>query len=281
MRKIIFFAINCVAAISGLAIELMTTNRAVAQQVTVGTPMVGVSNGFHENIGVGFGFRLPGGVSFTNGGPNGLNGGAGLRMGGPNGFLNIAADQGSSRSMSTVSPSVTVMNGGTGAIYDVTWRPFVIGFTPIVGGMADPAFSQFGPMPISAVPGPTMLEERLARLQAEGGLHRLAISPTPMAEVGDASPSDPLTAKLATARESTAGQPTESIAAIRRRQAAEDAVNSREIAELLDRARRAEAANNAGLARIYYQQALRLSTSEQRDEIEAALRSLGTGTKSR
>ena len=37
--------------------------------------------------------------------------------------------------------------------------------------MTDPAFAQFGPMPITAVPGPTMLEERLARIQAEGGLN--------------------------------------------------------------------------------------------------------------
>jgi hypothetical protein len=247
--------------------------------------MVGVSDGFHENFGVGLGFRLPGGGFFTNGGPTGpAAGGAGLRIGGPNGFLNIVADQGSSRSMTMAAPSVTVMNGGTGAIYDVTIRPFVIGFTPVVGGLGfgNPGPPQFGPMPIATIDGPSMLEDRLARLQAEGGLQGLAaLAASGSSPTTEARPADPLAARLAAARESTAGQPSQSVAAIRRQQAEQDAAQARDFADLLHRARQAEAAKNVGQARIYYQQALRRASGPQRAEIEAALRSLGSTPKSR
>jgi hypothetical protein len=258
-----------------------------AQNVTISAPMVGVSDGFHENIGVGFGFRLPGGGFFNNGGPGGLGGGlngggAGLRFGGPNGFFNIVADQGSNRSISSVTPSLTVMNGGTGAIFAGTIRPFVIGFTPVVAGIGGAGFSDFGPMPISTVPGPSMLEKRLAGLQESGELDAMIAN---LAAEGEARPktvvppADANAAKLAAARESSAGQPAQSIAAIRRQQAEQDATRAREIAEDLDRARQAEAANKPGLARIYYQQALRQCTGKQRDEIEAKLRSLGSRAK--
>lgn len=274
------------SAVIAFAALVSSTSPAAAQQVTVTAPMTGVSNGFHENIGVGFGFGLPGGGFFGAGGQNALP--AGLRIAGPGGFLNIAADQGSTRSISTVAPSVTVMNGGSGAIYDVTIRPFVIGFTPVVGGLGfgdmGPQFGppQFGPLPIATFDGPSMLQDRLARLQAEGGLQQLTTATsTDNLPAADDPPADPLAAKLAAARESTAGQPSPSIAAIRRQQAASDAAAAREIADLLERARRAEAANSIGQARIYYQQALRRASGPQRDEIETALRSLGNTAKSR
>ncbi|MCC7087102.1 MAG: hypothetical protein IT427_19040 [Pirellulales bacterium] len=256
-----------------------------AQQVTVGAPIVGVSDGFHENFGVGFGIRLPGGVALTNGGPVGIGVGAGLHLGGPNGFLNIVADQGSNRGMSMVAPSVTVMSGGAGSISDVTWRPFVIGFMPVVGGLADPAFSQFGPMPIVAIDEPSILEERWERLQQSSGLTGLAAGKsahnnTPAA-ADTKPPHDLRAARLAAARASTAGQPTQSIVAIRQNLRDEAAAQASKIAELLDRARRVENENNPGLARIYYQQALKRSAGQQRDEIEAHLHRLGNAAKSR
>jgi hypothetical protein len=265
-----------------------------AQNVTVSAPMVGVSDGFYENIGVGFGFRLPGGGFFNNGGPGalglpggvggGLNGGggAGLRFGGPNGFFNIVADQGSNRSISSVTPSLTVMNGQTGAIFAGTVRPFVIGITPVVAGVGGAGFSNFGPMPISTVPGPSMLEQRLAGLQETGELDSIIANLAAGGEeqpITVAPPADANAAKLAAARASSAGQPAQSIVAIRRQQAEQDAVRAREIAENLERARQAEAAKKPGVARVYYQQALRQSTGEQREEIEAKLRSLGSGVK--
>lgn len=265
-----------------------------AQNVTVSAPMVGVSDGFYENMGVGFGFRLPGGGFLGNGGPSGLglpgglgglNGGAGagLRFGGPNGFFNIVADQGSNRSISSVTPSLTVMNGQTGAIFAGTIRPFVIGFTPVVAGIGGAEFSDFGPMPISTAPGPSMLEQRLAGLRETGELDGFIANLAAGGEARplvNAPPADANAAKLAAARESSAGQPAQSIAAIRRQQAEQDTARAREIAENLDRARQAEAANKPGVARIYYQQALRQSSGQQREEIEAKLRSLGNGAKS-
>ena len=45
----------------------------------------------------------------------------------------FSASQGSNRSISSTSPSVTMPNGGFGSISSGTLRPFVTGFTPIVG----------------------------------------------------------------------------------------------------------------------------------------------------
>jgi hypothetical protein len=249
--------------------------------------MAGVSDSFYENMGVGFGFRLPGGGFLGNGGPagfgGGLNGGgAGLGFRGPNGFFNIVADQGSNRSISSVTPSLTVMNGQTGAIFAGTIRPFVIGFTPVVGGIGGAGFPDFGPMPISTVQGPSMLEQRLAGLQESGELDALIANLAAGGEsrpISNAAPADANAAKLAAARTSSAGQPAQSIAAIRRQQAEQTAAQAREIAENLERARQAEAAGKQGVARVYYQQALRQSTGQQRAEIETKLRSLGSDRK--
>jgi hypothetical protein len=264
-----------------------------AQNVTVTAPMVGVSDSFYENMGVGFGFRLPGGGFLGNGGlggpagiGGGLNGGgANLGFGGPNGFFNIGAAQGSSRSISSVTPSLTVMNGQTGAIFAGTVRPFVIGVTPVVGGFGGfggAGLPEFGAMPIATVPGPSMLEQRLAGLRETGELDGFIANLAAGGEarpVVAAPPADANAAKLAAARESSAGQPAQSIAAIRRQQAEQETARAREIAEILQRAQQAEAAGKPGVARIYYQQALRQSSGEQREEIEAKLRSLGSGVK--
>jgi hypothetical protein len=175
-----------------------------------------------------------------------------------------------------------VMNGQTGAIFAGTVRPFVIGITPVVAGVGGAGFSNFGPMPISTVPGPSMLEQRLAGLQETGELDSIIANLAAGGEeqpITVAPPADANAAKLAAARASSAGQPAQSIVAIRRQQAEQDAVRAREIAENLERARQAEAAKKPGVARVYYQQALRQSTGEQREEIEAKLRSLGSGVK--
>ena len=68
--------------------------------------------------------------------------------------------------MSSTAGSITVPNGGTGSIADVTQVPFVTGVVPVVGGFADSAAPHFGLMGMPAAgSGSTMLDERLARLR--------------------------------------------------------------------------------------------------------------------
>src|SRR5262249_12012024 len=54
---------------------------------------------------------------------------------GINGFAGLSASQGSTRTFSSGAASLTMMDGVPGSIAAVTQVPFVIGFTPVVGGL--------------------------------------------------------------------------------------------------------------------------------------------------
>src|SRR5262245_43569065 len=235
---------------------------AAAQQATIGTPMRGISDGFFENVGVGFAARGPN-LFFSNGGPvtppfGGFDPGAGASLGfgfsGPgfNGAFNIVAGQGSSRSISSVSPSVTVMNGGQGFIADVTQQPFVIGVVPVVGGgFAGAVGGTFGPIGAPIITqGPTVLDERLARLRDAGRLSASGSSSRePPPDMGQpAKPDDAVARRLALATESSAGRWAASIATIRKQHAAEDELQSREAQSFFDRGREAQKAGKLQFA---------------------------------
>ena len=66
--------------------------------------------------------------------PAGLSTGVGFRSGGVSGNLGLTLGQTSNRSISSTSASVTTMDGVPGFISSTVTRPFVTGFTPIVGG---------------------------------------------------------------------------------------------------------------------------------------------------
>jgi hypothetical protein len=170
--------------------------------LTLGSPFQSSSDGFFENVGVNFGFNIPGGSASGGGSsvvglspqgmfnPGGINfgqGGAGAALPPFGGFtpgsgssfgftintgrgsasFSITADQGSSRSLVSQSGSLTLMNGGTGSISATSLRPFVTSVTPVVGGFAGAAQPQFT-MPGFAPPvsdfGTSALGERLQRL---------------------------------------------------------------------------------------------------------------------
>src|SRR5262245_65970440 len=109
---------------------------------------MGVSWGIRGN---GWFFSFGGPVAPPFGGFD-PNAGANFGFAGPNGYFNFTAGQGASSTFSGQTPMVTVPNGGTGAFFDQTLRPFVTGAIPVVGG-APPAFD-------------SILKERLRRLQA-------------------------------------------------------------------------------------------------------------------
>ncbi len=227
---------------------------AHAQQVSVATPHPTVSHSFHEHIGVNWGLR-GNGWFFQFGGPvappfGGFdpNAGATFGFGGPKGFLNITASQGSSTTFSGQTPMVTVANGGTGAFFDQTVRPFVTGVIPVVGGQP-PAFN-------------SVLEERLSRRSAGEA-------------AGDAKPSPaaaaPPAAGGAGKGPSSAERGELSVAEIKARKAAdaasEDAEASAEIEVLLEKARGAIAAGKPGVAKIHLQMAARRASGEQQAAI--------------
>ncbi|MDX1948512.1 MAG: hypothetical protein SFU86_24210 [Pirellulaceae bacterium] len=240
------------AVLIATALNLLACS-ASAQQVNVGTPFHSAGHNFYEQIGVSWGLRGRG--WFANfGGPapapafGGFDPGAqaNFGFGGRNGFLNFTAGQGSDRSLVSSTPSVTVMNGGTGFFSDTVQRPFVTGVIPVVGaGAAGPVL------------GPSVLEERLHRWQAEGAAAAASGEPPPALVFPPAA--------------STAERGDASVAAIKARKSAEAAASAavaqNEIDVLVEKARGAEADGKPAVAKLFWQMAARRASGEQRDEI--------------
>ena len=280
-----------------------------AQQTTVTAPMHGLNDGFFEGVGVGFNAAGrnwffngigPAPAPFGNANPAaGANLGFGLGFPGGNAQFNFGAGQGSSTGFSSASPSVTAMEGATGSFANVTQIPFVIGPVPVVGGVGgagsglNGVSGQFGAMPVAALArSPSLLDERIARLRAGNGLQlgkrgggggapiaaaRVNAAPKHEAVAVD----DPVAIKLAQARESTAGTPAASIAALREQQRAEDDATVAEVRSLLDEGHAAQAAGKIGAARLDYRQAAGRASGDLKHEAEEALRSLGYQTPKR
>ncbi len=66
----------------------------------------------------------------------GLAGGFGFAGGGVRGRIGFNFSQGSTRSFSSTTPSLTTMNGYPGSISSGLLQPFVTGFSPVVGNYA-------------------------------------------------------------------------------------------------------------------------------------------------
>jgi hypothetical protein len=266
---------------------------ACAQQAGVGVGAQGAGDGFFEGINVG-GAAMPQFGGFNQAAGAGF--GFGLNFPGANGFIGIGGAQGSTRSITSGAASLTMMDGAAGSIAAVTQVPFVIGITPVVGGIGGGIGGgavggvggfgqggQFGPMAMQQVSqGPSLLDERLDRIK-QGGLKSAGGSPSALVSQREptANRDDSTTAKLTGARQSSAGQPAASIAQIRKQQAADDMAQSQEIQSLLDQGQKAQAAGKPRVARIFYQQAANRARGPLKEQAEAALRSLGDTSGSR
>lgn len=228
-------------------------------QVVISTPHHNLSDSYFENIGVNWGANWRGGFfNFGGGGAAppfgnfdpaaGARFGLGFRGGGGSGFFNLAAGQGSNRTFTSTTPSLTVMNGVAGSIANTIQRPFVTGIIPVVGQQ------QISP-----------LAERLRRLkyeQATGGGSTAEPSPMTRPPSGGGS---------LTPRDSTANRGDLSLAEIARRrdsrQQDEQNQQAAEIEALLQRAAGSRAAGKSNVAKIYYKRALKLAKGEQRTRI--------------
>jgi hypothetical protein len=291
------------------AFVLGVAHFAFAQQASVGLPAQGAGDSFFEGGGVGFaaagrnwflnngGAAMPQFGGFNQGAGGGF--GFGLNFPGGNGFFGIGGAQGSTRSISSGAASLTMMDGVPGSIAAVTQVPFVIGITPVVGGLGGGIGGaavggiggfgpggQFGPTAMQQVSqGPSLLDERLNRIQQAGGLKSGGSVGLPSAVISHNGPiagsDDSTTAKLAGARQSSAGQPAASIADIRKQQSADDNAKTQDIQSLLNQGQKAQAAGKPRVARIFYQQAANRATGSLKEQAEAALRSLGDTSSSR
>jgi hypothetical protein len=273
-----------------MALLALSPMRASAQQIGIGTPFHGTQDDFFERFGIGFGFNLGGQVFFRQGGfasaippfggydPNGdATMGFALNNGPNSFFFNLAASQGSTRSMVSQTPVVVIPNGGTGTVSDTSTTPFVTGIIPVVGFMGD-AFVP--PAVPSRFPTPTVLQEKLQRYHEEqqrGNAKQRAAAAAIAMGSESLSREDKLSLKLGASRGSSAGHGDLSVAEIKSQQAAEEAeeaARQQEVHALIERAKGAEDAGKANVAKIYYRQALSRASGELRDELQARLSGL-------
>jgi len=225
-------------------------------------------------------------------------------------FPNIHASQGSRRSAVTQAPKVTLFNGERAYVSDTSQSPFVISVIPVVGGRPilpiPPAALCYVPTrrPVLAVTNPkNHLVERYRRKLAEqenakkkageDEFFRQVEDPTrprripvkaekmPQREqLGDLHQARPARTtasavpgrKLVSAQESSAGRPVPSVAEARRMHEAEQAKGSDEARGLYERGQAAEERGKPGVAKIWYNRALKLATGQLRNEILARLR---------
>jgi hypothetical protein len=298
------------------ATVIVSTALGAPPQATIGTPLNTGNNSYFSQNGVNFGFGIP--TSLPNGGsgvvgltPQGAlapnimfqQGGGqanipfglgpatpgasfGYSVKTPMGtmFFGLTSSQGSNSSMSSQSPSVTVMNGGTGFVSDTSQSPFVTGIVPVVGDN-----------------GASVLGERLQRLaNGEGTTNQAVLPPDPMPDARPAAekltaekpPADKLPGdgaaaardshafdrRLAAAQDNPTGQPLASLAEIRAEQAAEDQAANDEYRQKIQLAEAALAGGKPGVARIYYQQVVRHANGALKQQAIDALKGLAPKT---
>jgi hypothetical protein len=139
---------------------------ASAQQVRVGTPFHSTNSSYFENLATSWSLQGQGwNASF--GQPSlsqpqfgGFNSGAGLSFGaaflsnGVVGKFNFNFSQGSTQSLVSSTPTVTLQNGVPGYFSDTTQAPFVISYIPVVGGFSPVAsVNPAMPPPFGSQPG--------------------------------------------------------------------------------------------------------------------------------
>ena len=117
-------------------------------QIVIQAPYGVYNDSFYEHMGStwslsswgrrgGWFFNGPGASFPPFGGYHGFGDarfGFGGRLGNTRFRINMWCSQASSRSMVMTSPMIVVPNGGYGVIQNLSWRPFVTGWTPVVGG---------------------------------------------------------------------------------------------------------------------------------------------------
>jgi hypothetical protein len=215
--------------------------------------------------------------------------GVGGRAGGINFNFNMFGAEGSTRTNTVTAPTLVIPNGGTGAIFDGSVRPFVMGVVPVVG---DGIINGAPRMPPMAPTYVSPLQDRLQRLkQGETPRSRPAVArsasddpeprsvarndDSPLVLNGGKRSESAALSKSAAAGDSSANHGDVSVAEIRRQQAQTDNATDQEIAVRLEKARSYEEAGKFGIAKIYYQQAAARATGNLKKRLLEKIQTLG------
>lgn len=301
-----------VFTLCAIALALAPTS-VTAQQFALSTPFNTVNDSFFERIGMGFGFQLQGanpatgrgvvgllpggqinpsgGIVFSQGGANSAlpqfgghdpnndaNVGFGILKGGNGLFFNLTAGQGNTRTNTNQTPVIVLPNGVQGSVSDSSQTPFVTSIIPVVGSGFGP--SDFGLGGSGGVRWVSPLADRMERfheLQRQRSGNSAARAAVAAAELGNENLSreDKLSLKADASRGSSAGHGDLSVAEIKSQQAAAESAKQQELQGLIERAKGAEEAGKANVAKIYYRQALARASGDVRDEIQSKLQTLG------
>ncbi len=202
-------------------------------------------------------------------------------------FFNFDFSQASSRSLVSQTPVITLTSGYPGSISDQTQTPFVTSVTPIVNGWPARRFPRmrFSPADVmqSAPYQVSPVLERYRRLQemqrnaadaAKQQATRRAAAPARRTPPARTTRPQSFSDRLAAAGQSSAGQPTESVADIRRRQRSAVQTEQDEALESYHRGLNAESKGKLAVAKIHYRIAARAATGELKQRAEARLRAL-------
>jgi hypothetical protein len=261
---------------------------------------------FRQN---GFGLAIPQFGGFAPGA--GMT--SGFQVRGPKGNASFfwEASQGSRRSLVSQAPSVTVTNGYPGYFGDTSQSPFVVGLVPVVGGLSD--VFPIGPWPCYTTGCPPYLLAPLAQAMPQGNPRVQAMLRQAAAGTRalNDDPSDPLLAglpgggpaappraagwqadnglalggaamvdvdpgvqRLAAAQASSAGRAVPGVAEARRLRQLEEAAGNDDARASYERGLTAEEGGKPGVAKIYYNMALKSATGEFRAQILARLKDL-------
>jgi hypothetical protein len=141
MSKVTRGWLICVVGI----VSAMAAAHVQAQLVTSSVPFHSLNSGYSESNSINWSISGPNWFFNNNNqvsapfGPNlantGTSGGFRFSGNGVSGNLGFNFAQGSNRSITSASPSVTTTSGYPGSFFSGELRPFVVGISPVVGGV--------------------------------------------------------------------------------------------------------------------------------------------------
>ncbi len=273
MNRILLTTLICIC------LTTLCFEQSAGQNINVSTPFTSTSDSYYENIGVGFGFSIPGGrgpgsrvVGLSPNGqlmPNltfsrgigfgrpfggfvpGAGGAFGFRQVGNNGggfALGLNFAKGSRRSIVSTTPSLTVQNGFGGSIYSGQIRPFVTGVVPIVGSnFATPVPNFNGRI----YPAPMPIDNAVTRAINSGqlSLARNRAEEQPLTESASVDYGD---------AESTAIHGDASVASLKAERIRRLAAQQKAIDDKIHEAEQLAEQQEFAMARTKYREALRL-----------------------
>jgi len=309
------------------------TGTALAQQMTIGTPLHTVREGFFEHIGLQWALQGRnwaiqfGGADLAPPTIGGFQPGAGIQggfqFGGPgwSGQLQFSTAQGNTRTLTSNTPVVTVMNGATGYVADTSLSPFVIGLIPVVGagglspwGGTAPGLGVAGPQMPAWVPvrGTSKVERFWAEGGSIGASRYVPVAGSATAQAAASSGGFPASGgartgsnrqtssllevkalggagtgvdesleQLRQAQQSTAGQAVPSVAEARALRQAEAQQANQEALHLFQRGQQAEQAGKTNVALAYYRMAAQRASGNLKQQILARLAQLQSVSSTR